>query len=341
MKYSDLKKSYITKSDCEFCRIKNYISAANYSEDMINKVEPVLNSLKKSGYIIGTNNLELYYEKFIVDNPKGNIVISHGIGEYTEKYNELIYYFINASYSVFIIEHRGNGRSGRLGKDIGQISVEKFDNYIEDFKQFIEEKVIPNSYNKKIILFAHSMGGGIGTVFLEKYPQYFNGAILSSPMHQINTGNTPAFIADMLSRIWVCFGKGNEYMPGQKSYNGQRRFPSRSTNCEERYNYQYDKILKNKSFQTGGASAKWYFEASKATRYIRNKKNISKVKIPVILLQAECDTHVIADAHYKFAKYADNCEVIIVANGKHETYFEVDEITIQVIYKIMNFIESI
>ncbi|WP_322020586.1 hypothetical protein [Clostridium butyricum] len=47
MKYSDLKKSYITKSDCEFCRIKNYISAANYSEDMINKVEPVLNSLKK------------------------------------------------------------------------------------------------------------------------------------------------------------------------------------------------------------------------------------------------------------------------------------------------------
>lgn len=47
MKYSDLKKSYITKSDCEFCGIKNYISAANYSEDMINKVEPVLNSLKK------------------------------------------------------------------------------------------------------------------------------------------------------------------------------------------------------------------------------------------------------------------------------------------------------
>ncbi len=95
-------------------------------------------------------------------------------------------------------------------------------------------------------------------------------------MHQINTGNTPAFIADMLSRIWVCFGKGNEYMPGQKSYNGQRRFPSRSTNCEERYNYQYDKILKNKSFQTGGASAKWYFEASKATRYIRNKKKYIK-----------------------------------------------------------------
>lgn len=341
MKYLDLNMTYIKKTDYETCRVKNYISSANYSEDMINKVEPLLNNLRKNGYIMGVNNVKLYYEKFILDNPKGNIVISHGIGEYTEKYNELIYYFINAGYSVFIIEHRGNGRSERIGKDLGQISVEKFDNYIEDFKKFLEEQVVLNSRNKKTILFAHSMGGGIGTMFLERYTQYFDGAILSSPMHKINTGTTPDFIADILSRILICFGKENEYMPGQKAYNGERRFPSRSTNCEERYNYQYNKILKNKSFQTGGASVQWYFEASKATRYIRNKKNISKVKIPIMLLQAECDTHVVADAHYKFAKYVENCEIVIISNGKHETFFEVDDITMPVVEKIMNFIDSI
>ena len=341
MKYGNFKKSYIIKDNSKFCTIKNYISSHNYNEYMFNKAEPLLNKVKESGYVIGINNMNLYYEKYIVENPKGNIVICHGIGEYTEKYNEFIYYFINNSYSVFIIEHRGNGRSGRLGKDSGQISVEKFSYYVEDFKAFIDEIVIPNKKDKELVLFAHSMGGGIGTVFLEKYPQYFDAAILSSPMHEINTGKTPGVIADIVCRSLVYLGKKNEYMPGQKPYTGLRKFPSRSTNCEERYNYQYNKILKNQYFQTGGASVKWFLEASKGTRFITNKKNISKVKIPILLLQAECDTHVTADAQYKFAHYADNCEVVIVKNGKHETYFEIDDITIQVIERILHFINSI
>ena len=341
MKYLDVKKSYIRKADSEICNIKDYIFSKNYSEDMIRKVEPVLNGIRKSGYITGINEIKLYYEMFIAENPKGNIVICHGIGEYTEKYNELIYYFINSGYSVFIMEHRGNGRSGRLGGDPGQISVEKFEYYIEDFRTFMDKVVIPNAGSKKSILFAHSMGGGIGTIFLERYPEYFDGAVLSSPMHKISTGKTPPFIADIFSSILVLFGKEYKYMPGQKAYSGNRRFPSRSTNCEERYNYQYNKICSNKFFQTGGASAKWYFEAAKATRYLRSKKNILKVKIPVMLLQAQCDTHVLPQAHYKFAKYAENCEVVIVSNGKHETFFVTDDITIPVIEKIMEFIKRI
>ena len=276
-----------------------------------------------------------------MEDQKGSIVICHGIGEYTEKYNELIYYFINSGYSVFIIEHRGNGRSGRLGGDDGQISVEKFDYYIEDFKKFLDKVVVPHSSNKKLLLFAHSMGGGIGTIFLEKYPEYFKGAVLSSPMHKIHTGKAPAFIADLLSMLLVTIGKQYKYMPGQKPYTGQRKFPNRTTNCEERYNYQYNKILKNKMFQTGGASARWYFEASKATRYLRKRKNISKVKIPVMLIQSQCDTHVVGKAHYKFGEYAENCQIIIAENAKHESYFEVDDITAQVIKNIIDFFDNI
>ncbi|MGN0143769.1 MAG: alpha/beta hydrolase, partial [Clostridium sp.] len=114
MKYRNFKKSYITKNDSNFCTIKNYVSSNDYSEHMIKDIEPILNSLKKSGYITGINNMKLYYEKYIVEHAKASIVICHGIGEYTEKYNEIMYYFITNGYSVFIIEHRGNGRSGRL-----------------------------------------------------------------------------------------------------------------------------------------------------------------------------------------------------------------------------------
>lgn len=112
--YSNFKDKYL----------EIYISQDNYKEKMINIVEPYLKKNLESGYILGANDLKLYYEKFIVKKPKANIVICHGFGEFTEKYNELIYYFIKENYSVFILEHRGHGRSQRLGMDNYQINVE-------------------------------------------------------------------------------------------------------------------------------------------------------------------------------------------------------------------------
>lgn len=41
------------------------------------------------------------------------------------------------------MEHRGHGRSGKLGvKDNTQVNVENFNYYIEDLKKFIDKIVI-------------------------------------------------------------------------------------------------------------------------------------------------------------------------------------------------------
>lgn len=197
---------------------RNYIYQKNYKEDMIDKVEPCLKNKLKQGYISGRNNLKLYYEKFIVENPKANIVICHGFGECAEKYYELIYYFIQEGYSVFIIEHRGHGRSQRLGIDKSQINVENFNFYVEDFKTFLDEIVIPSGKNKELMLFAHSMGGGIGTVFLEEYTNYFKAAALSSPMHEINTGKISKSLASIISKSMKVFGMKKNIFQDKQLY---------------------------------------------------------------------------------------------------------------------------
>lgn len=207
MKKCNSNSSIISELDFKIKNVEKYISHSKYKEDMINKVEPYLKKKLENGYIIGEKGLKLYYEKFICENAKANIVICHGFGECTEKYYELIYYFINEGYSVFIIEHRGNARSQRLGIDDYQISVDKFSYYIEDFKKFIDEVVIPNGNDKKLLLFAHSMGGAIGTMFLERYQEYFSGAVLSAPMHEINTGKVPKFVATSIARIMKLCGR--------------------------------------------------------------------------------------------------------------------------------------
>ncbi|MVX62665.1 alpha/beta fold hydrolase [Clostridium chromiireducens] len=314
-----------------------YVSQKNYKEEMLEKVEPYLKKNLKSGYIIGENNLKLYYEKFMVKNPKANIVICHGFGEFTEKYYELIYYLMKENYSVFIMEHRGHGRSPRLGIDSSQISVEKFDYYIKDFKRFIDEIVIPNSSNKNLFLFAHSMGGGIGTLFLEEYTNYFTAAVLSSPMHEINTGKAPKIFANIVSTSLRILGRGINYLPGQVPYAKKKSSPTRSTSCKERYEYLHEKIKKHDEYQCGGSSALWYIEGMKATRKLIKKENASKVKIPVLLLQAEYDTHVIPEAQKKFAQYAKNCELVKVDGSKHESYYERDEIAFSVFDKILSF----
>lgn len=320
---------------------RKYISEKNYEESMKNNVEPYVASYRKSGYIDGINNVKLYFEKYIIDNSKGNIVISHGFGEFCEKYTELIYYFLNESYSVFIMEHRGNARSSRLGKDKYQISVEHFDNYIEDLKTFIDEIVLPEAGDKKLFMFAHSMGGGIGTAFLEKYPEYFKAAVLSSPMHKINTGKYPQVVADAVSTFLVFVGMGKEYLPGQKPYTGNGKFPCRTTHSKNRWDYENKMKKENEAFQTGGSSAKWYYEAMKADEKMLLKENAGKVKVPVILFQAELDTHVMPEGHLKFAENAIDCEILIVKGSKHESFYEEDNIAFHVIDKILDFYTSI
>lgn len=324
----------------DFGRERIYIYEKNYKDDMRNKVEPLLKEKLEHGYLFGENQLKLYYEKFVVQNPKANIVICHGFGECTEKYYELIYYFMLEGYSVFIVQHRGHGKSQKLGIDESQINVENFDYYIEDFKRFIDQIVIPNSQNKELFLFAHSMGGGIGTVFLEKYEKCFKAAVLSSPMHEINTGKFPKVIANAISHLMKSFGLKNRYVPGQTPYIEKDDFEGSATSSRVRYEYLYEKIRDNKAYQSGGSSVSWYLESSKATKKLVKKENASKVTIPVLLLQTEYDSYVKPEAQNKFAEYAADCQLVQIKGSKHESYFEKDEIAFNVLEKIFVFYEN-
>lgn len=341
MSKDSFKLGKFAKIDSNILNKEIYISQNNYREEMLNKVEPYLKEKLKCGYIIGENNVKLYYEKFIVENSKASIVISHGFGEFTEKYYELIYYFIKENYSVFILEHRGHGRSQRLGLDDSQVNVEMFEYYIQDFKKFIDTIVISNSNNRNLLLFAHSMGGAIATAFLEKYNNYFKAAVLSAPMHGISTGKAPKIVAGIISIIMKLCGKETKYLPGQVPYNRRKFFPSKSTSCKERYEYLYEKIKKNKEYHIGGSSALWYLESLKATKRLIKKKNAAKVTIPVLLFQAEYDNHVTPKEQVKFATYAKNCTIIHLKGSMHGTYFEKDDILFSVFDKVLSFYENI
>jgi len=315
-----------------------YISEANYDQDMKNIVEPYINSKLESGYVDGDEGVKLYYEEYKVEEAKGNIVISHGYTESLERYHEMIYYFMKNGYNVFGVEHRGHGRSGTLGiADKTQTNVKDFNQYVTDFKVFMDEIVMPNNEDKKVLLFAHSMGGAIGTKFLEDYPDYFNGAILNAPMLEVDTGDIPEFLANIIVSFEVAIGNGGEYVLGKGPYTPEYNVDEIGTSSINRYKYSDDIIVNNEVFQRGGASYNWTSEAFKVTKEIVKEKNASKVKIPVLLFQAGQDTYVKSGGQNEFVEGAKNCEIKKIENSRHEIFLERDEIQKPYLVQVLDF----
>lgn len=315
-----------------------YISEENYEEDMKNTVEPYINSKLQSGYIDGDEGVNVYYEKYKVKDPIANIVICHGFSESLEKYHEIIYYFLKSGYNVFGIEHRGHGRSGTLGiADKTQVHVKDFNQYISDFKVFMDEVVVPSCDNKKLLLFAHSMGGAIGTNFLEDYPNYFEKAVLNAPMLEVNTGNIPKFLAKIVVNLEMFIGNDGKYVIGKKPYSPEYDREKINTTSLNRYKYVHDIALNNEQFQRGGPSYSWLNEAFKVTEKIVKDENASKVKIPVLLFQAGQDFMVKPGGQNEFAKGAKDCKLEKITNSRHEIYGERDEIQKPYLEKVLNF----
>ncbi|MDO5040187.1 alpha/beta fold hydrolase [Clostridium sp.] len=314
-----------------------YFNNYGSSEKDIKESTTLLNSVKEIGYFKGENNKDIYYEKYILPDEKGKIVISHGFTEFLGKYEEIIYYFLKNGYSVFGLEHRGHGRSGCFGKiDKTQVTVEKFDYYIEDLKKFLDEIVKGSPENT--YLYAHSMGGAIGCIFLERYNGYFKKAILSTPMFKIKTGKISNKLAKLISGTMVRVGKGEDFIFGQKCFDEKFDLESAATSNEHRYRNYHNKLIENAELRRGGGSFTWLSESIKATEYLIDRENISNIDVPILLFQAGRDDFVEAEGHNKFNELCKNCNLVRFDNGKHELYLEMDEILHEYLDIIFNFI---
>lgn len=107
---------------------------------------------------------------------KKALVFVHGFCEFFGKYHELFYDFYHAGYAVFFYEQRGFGKSLREVSDKDAVYVGNFAEYVEDLKLFTDE--VSKMMGKKLdlMLFAHSMGGCVGALYLEKYPETFKSS---------------------------------------------------------------------------------------------------------------------------------------------------------------------
>lgn len=149
------------------------------------------------GIFAGVNSQQIYYCRWKSENPRGVVVIAHGLGEHSGRYANLIQIMQDDGVSFYALDHRGHGRSeGKRGH------ISSFSEYIEDLKTLFS-LVLKENQTIPIILLGHSMGGVIAFQYALSYPRDINGLILSSA-GLIPAGGIPGWkrlLASFLSKI--------------------------------------------------------------------------------------------------------------------------------------------
>lgn len=296
----------------------DYFKDGEFFEKMKKVAVPKLDSVKESGYYTSSDGIKIYYDKFKNEDEKAVVVISHGFCEFAEKFEEVIYYFLCKGYSVYIPEHRGHGKSDRETADLSKVYVDGFDKYVNDFYGFVKDIVRKENPNQKLVLYAHSMGGAIGALVLEKYPDLFECAVLTSPMLKMRYNGMPAFVANLLRIYAAFFPVKRKYVPGQGVFDGKRDAENGCCMSKERYEYMFRKRENNDRYHMNGATYGWSVSAMKATGKLQ--RDARNVKIPVLLFQASNDDVVDNRGQNRFAEKNKNVILIQIPNSKHEIY---------------------
>lgn len=314
------------------------ITEKDFQNKMDAEVAPILKKYRYSGYFSPDGKGNLYYERYMQGQAEKVIVMVHGFTESAEKYTEMIYYFFQDGYQVYIVDIRGHGRSVRENNDLSLVHIDNYERYITDLEYFVERIIKKEAPNIPIYLYGHSMGGGISAAFLEKNPDVFKKAILSSPMIRPATGSVPFSIACMIATIQVRRGKGKKYVVGQHEFCADETFENSASTSRERYEYYYRKKLKEKLFQTNGASYSWLREAARLSKFVLKKENCRKIHTEVLLFQAQQDDYVDRKAQERFVKQARNIQSVTMAGTKHEIYMSQDETMRTYIEQILAFL---
>lgn len=292
------------------------IKDKNLATAMDSEILPFLSSIQTCGKTVGG----LYFEAYYTPSAIGAIVISHGFCESIEKYKEVIFYFVKAGYQVYLADHRGHGRSLRETSHPNMVHINRFSDYVEDLHAFICDKVLPWTGSLPLYLYAHSMGGAIGCLYLETYPDTFQKAILNAPMLRVYLGPLPDWAAMMITFAFRLLGKGEAYAPGQHPFKPMEPYTESGSACEQRYRYYQDKKDACPQLQTCGASNNWVLEALRSCRKMLKKKSCRKIKIPVFVFQAEQDTFIDPSGITRFLKYTGSAKTLRLKDCKHEIY---------------------
>lgn len=323
------------------------IDESTYADTMLNTVRPALAACREEGRFdpaaaereaglepIGGTLHYLAYDaaKFDIEREQGAtamfrgcIVISHGFTEFAEKYDELVWYFLLAGYSVCVLDHRGHGKSARDVDGRCLVWIDDWRRYVADFAGFASSVGQRYANGQPLNLFCHSMGGGIGAAVLEQYPTLFDKAVLSAPMIAPQTG-MPLWLARVLVGAFCGIGFGRKGVFGQADFDSSAPIDMSlyKDSSEARERWYHRLRCETVEYQTYRAAFEWVRQALKLSRAVLDPSACADIVTPMLLFQAGRDIWVLNKPQNLFVRRVQDgggaAKLVRIDESAHEIF---------------------
>jgi len=260
-------------------------------------------------YMMNKDGLYIYIRKWVVKNPRAVVFISHGYGEHIGRYEHIATALNEYGYSVFGIDHQGNGQSEGDGG-----FVSSFSDYTSDFIEFvrfIQQKYLLN-YQMPSFLLGHSMGGVIAIQVARESEKKENsiwpwsGIILSAPAIVPDPKTATPFMITLANTL-------SRFLPKLRPTFLDSKAVSRIESVID--SYEYDPLVFH-----GGISINFGAEYLKTVNDI--KKNIKNIHFPFIILQGSADRLCVpSGAEYFFQETSSEDKTIKRYEGAYHELF--------------------
>ncbi|MEM6986723.1 MAG: alpha/beta fold hydrolase [Pseudomonadota bacterium] len=275
------------------------------------------------------------------------ILLLPGRTEPLVKYRDLAFELNRRGHALYLIDHRGQGQSGRLLADPERGHVVDFEHYVDDVERFLDARVLADEPDK-LVLFGHSMGGCIAARLLQRRSDTFSAAVLFSPMLEIATGLVPGWVASAvttaLSKMPFGLGDPEAYVPGGHGFeptpfklDGELNPLTNSETRLERCMRDYVDIPETR---LGSPTRHWFDQAMDACAAAI--RDAAMITCPTLLFSAGDDPIVEYGGQRALCAGSDAVEgPRVVAQARHELLMERDDIRATVLDEAFAFVERV
>ena len=125
-----------------------------------------------TGTVTASDGVDLFTRHWTPEQPKANVLILHGTGEHCGRWDHVGRFLADRGYAVTAFDLRGHGESGG-----DRFHVDDFDHFVDDVATMTETL----DHDVPLVLYGHSMGGLIATLYLTSDHRQPDLAVLSAP----------------------------------------------------------------------------------------------------------------------------------------------------------------
>ncbi len=168
-----------------------------------------VSEIERGETTVSSKGVDLYLRWARPARKKGTVLLVHGVGEHTGRYEHFERAVTGAGWALYAYDHRGHGRSkGR------RVHVDRFDDYVDDLQRVYDESKA-HAGEGKIFVFGHSMGGLVVSSWAAfRRPAVWGVGIQSAPFKlAVQVPALKIAAAKALSRVIPALALANEVDP--------------------------------------------------------------------------------------------------------------------------------